>query len=244
MVGNHPLHAHCLPLEALSDLGVFGLAAWGLTAIWLLKVAKELWPSRPAMATALLVIPVHNLVDFSLFTSSVAVPVAVLVGWSVVLVRPEEAAEVRVDERFRWVPAVGGAVAVGLALLTFAGVSLKDAARGEAPHEQRLQSAIRAAKLVPWDAEAVDLVGEISLESGKPALAREGQTWLEIRQWQRPRSAARAQLMGRLAAVGGDAVGEVANLWRAHTSQPYDGRRREDFTEVADGLKGRSDATP
>lgn len=239
-VGNHPVHAHCMPLEFLADLGPFGLAAWCLAALWLLQIARRLWPERPEIAVALLVIPVHNLVDFSLFTSGVALPWAILTGWSLALTRSGEEVEATLSPAWRWAPVFGGAVAVALALLGMTGFFLMEAARSDAPLAQRRKWASRAAALRAWDAEAADLAGELGLESGNPALAREALSALEARLWQRPRSAARAQLLSRLATLGGDPAGGVANLWRAQNYQPYDARRREDFITMVEQLEGRS----
>lgn len=239
-VGNHPVHAHSLPLEVLSNLGIFGLIGLGLAATCLLWIVKRLWPERPEIAVALLVIPAHNLVDFSLYTSAVALPWAILVGWSFALTYSAGEGKAPVSPALRWIPIVAGAGAVAVALLALTGFFLKEAAQGESPLTQRLEWAGRAARLMPWDAEAADLAGEIGLETGEPAAAREAFSMLTARLWQRPRSAARAQLLGRLATLAGDPVGGVSNLWRAQKYQPYDGRRREDFVTMAEQLEGKS----
>ncbi len=238
-VGNHPVHAHSMPLELLADLGLFGLAAWVGAMIWLWRVARRLWPLRPEIAVALLVIPAHNLVDFSLYTTAVALPWAVLMGWSLALNGKAAEDESPVSPAFRWIPVLAGAGAVAVALLAVTGFTLKEVARGEASLEQRIESAGRAALLTPWDADATDLVGILALERGSPEIARESLALLEARLWQRPRSAARAQLMGRLATLAGDPVGGLASLWRAQENQPYDGRRRRDFESAAEHMKGR-----
>ncbi|MEN8163145.1 MAG: hypothetical protein ABFS37_03370, partial [Acidobacteriota bacterium] len=38
-VGNHPVHAHSMPLEMFADLGVFGLGLWFAAMAWILSVA-------------------------------------------------------------------------------------------------------------------------------------------------------------------------------------------------------------
>ncbi len=95
------------------------------------------------------------------------------------------------------------------------------------------------ATLTPWDADATDLICVLALESESPEVAHEALLFLEGRQWQRPRSAARAQLMGRLSSAAGDPVNGLACLWRAQESQPYDGRRWADFEIAAEKIEGR-----
>ena len=236
-VGNHPAHAHSMPLEMLADLGLFGLAAWIFAMVWLGCVAKRLWQQRPDMAAALLVIPAHNLVDFSLYTSAIALPWAILLGWSLALTRTAEEIEPPVSSGLRWIGVLAGAGAVGVALLALTGFTLKEAARAEASLEQRMEWAGRAALLASWDADAADLVGVIALESGRLEDAQQALSLLKVRLWQRPRSAARAQLTGRLATLAGDPVGGLGSLWRAQEYQPYDGRRREDFETAAEYLE-------
>ncbi len=82
-VGNRPRFAHSLPLEWLAELGPVGLLAIlaGGFALW--RLVRDLWPHRPDLAVAIAVVPVHNLVDFSMHGSGVALPWAVLVGWAV-----------------------------------------------------------------------------------------------------------------------------------------------------------------
>ncbi len=74
-VGNLPAHAHSLPLEWLAELGIVGLLAAAAGGLWLACLLRRLWPRRPELAVALAVVPLHNLVDFSLYTSGVALAV-------------------------------------------------------------------------------------------------------------------------------------------------------------------------
>ncbi|MEN8164328.1 MAG: hypothetical protein ABFS37_09375, partial [Acidobacteriota bacterium] len=197
------------------------------------------WPRRPDLAVALLVIPAHNLVDFSLYTSAVALPWAILLGWSLALTREGGEAEVAVSPGLRWIPVLGGAAAAAVTLLVFTGFTLKEAARGEGPFESRFEWARSAALLTPWDADATGLVGVLALESHDRETARQSLSFLDSRNWQRPRSAARAQLMGRLNAMAGDPVVGLTNLWRAQENQPYEWRRQKDFEVAAEELDRR-----
>ena len=237
-VGNHPVHAHSLPLEWLADLGLFGLASWILLTLGFVGVVRRLWRIRPEMAAALLVIPVHNLVDFSLYTTGVALPWAVLMGWSLALTREDEEVREPVSPALRWIGVLAATGAVGVAILSLSGTVLVEAARGGgAPFQTRQDWASQAAFLAPWSGDAVECVGALALESGDPAMAREALFFLENRRWQCPRSAARAQLMGRLAFLAGDEVTGLENLWRAKVVQPYDERRRRDFETASSKLE-------
>ena len=86
--GNRPRHAHSLPLEWLAEMGLIGGTAFVLAAVALWRLLRRLWPLRPELAVAVAVVPVHNLVDFSLYSSGVALPWAALVGWAVASSRP------------------------------------------------------------------------------------------------------------------------------------------------------------
>ena len=81
-VGNRPRHAHSLPLEWLAELGPIGLLAVVFAGLALWRLLCRLWPVRPELAVALVVVPVHNLVDFSFYGSGVTLAWAVLVGWA------------------------------------------------------------------------------------------------------------------------------------------------------------------
>ncbi len=89
-VGNRPAHAHSVAFEALAELGPAGLVGVVLLGLWLLRLTTDVWKSNPALALAIAVVPLHNLLDFSLFVSGVALPWAVLLGWAVALSKPPE----------------------------------------------------------------------------------------------------------------------------------------------------------
>ena len=81
-VGNLPIHPHSLPLEWMAELGAAGAALAAAAAIAVILLVRRVWPLRPELAVAVAVIPLHTLFDFSLNTSGVAVPWAVLAGWT------------------------------------------------------------------------------------------------------------------------------------------------------------------
>ncbi len=235
-VGNHPVHAHSLPFEWLAELGLAGLVAWFVLMIWLMKTAISLWRSRPELAVALLVIPVHNMLDFSLYTSGVALPWAVLAGWCLAVASAREPS-VQESQPLRIVPVVAAACALALALLNAAGAVFEIAA--EQKGQQQLQQALRAAAVAPWRTGPVDLAGRLALESDDPTAIREAADLVRRRRWQRPYSASRAQLLGRLAILENDPAAAVADLWQAGRAQPHDPRRREDYEQLVDQLSGR-----
>lgn len=240
-VGNHPLHAHSLPLELLADLGVFGFALWVAVSVFVIRLARRLWASRPEVSIALMVIPLHNLVDFSFYTSPVAFLWAFLVGSSMALVRPDQPLSNPCSKRWRWIPVLGASVVVSLALLSLTGSAMVEASKGDDPFDDRIARSHRAVKLVPWDAEIADRVGVLALEHGSAEIGALATGVLEASSWQRPRSASRAQLMGRLAELRGEPVSAVMHLWRATSFQPFDERRRVDFQKACERLERRDE---
>ena len=86
-VGNRPRHVHSMPLEWLAELGPVGLLASALAVLALWRFLRRLWSVRPELSVALAVIPAHNLVDFSLYGSGVALAWAVFLGWAIAIGR-------------------------------------------------------------------------------------------------------------------------------------------------------------
>lgn len=232
-VGNRPLHAHCLPLEWLAELGVVGALTWVLLFWLLLKHVGRLWPKSPGLAAALLVVPVHNLVDFSFYSSGVLFPWGLLLGWSLAMVRnPAERSPDRVPERLRILPVVVATVFLAFALLSLTSHYLVAAAEGYGPPEARLDWAYKAAALAPWSGMPVEAVGMIAFEMGDRSHARDAAEFVRRRSWQRPRSASRAHLEARLYQYAGDPVACLGQLWRAAALQPHEPRRQRAFEEA------------
>jgi hypothetical protein len=214
-VGNRPAHAHGLPFEALAELGPIGVVGAVTVFVCLLMLVRRLWPRQPALAAAIVVIPLHNLVDFSFFVSGVALPWAVLVGWAGSFARTDRT---RIAPR----PQLGRAVAVTVASLALAvtvlhatSLRVEQAASGASEPRARFQGALRALRLAPWRVEPQFLIATSAIQSGDKSLRDRAWTELDRHRWLRPRSEALATRRARLALARGDVSSSLAELWTA-----------------------------
>jgi len=242
-VGNRPVHAHSLPLEWLAEFGPVGFLASIVLFVVLWRLMRALWPHRPDLAAALAVIPAHNLVDFSLYGSGVAIPWAVLAGWGVALCRtaPE--------------PGRGGAGRTVLVLVTSAALALtvlhvtstvveEAAARSEIATD-RFSGATQARRLAPWRVEPLGLMASAGLESGEPELAAEALSELQRARWLRPRSSALAGLRARLALALGEVPTAAAEAWRSRHENPSNAAATDFANDLFERLdRGTEDAIP
>lgn len=239
-MGNRPLHAHNLPLEWLAELGIVGLAVCVLLACMLVKLVRDLWPRHPGLAAALLVPPVHNLVDFSMYSSAVLLPWGLLVAWSVALVKQEKVCPARcAPRRWRALPVVAASVAVALSVVTWTSQLLLDAARSEEDPEESFLLAKRSVVLAPWRAEPVEVLAVLALDARDRQLAELAAREMRAAFWQRPRSANRELMQSQLDQLTGDSVGGVVHLWSSTTLRPFDRRTRRAFEEISARMQGR-----
>ncbi len=217
-VGNRPRHAHSLAFEALAELGPVGLLGCALAGLALWRLLRELWPARPELAVALAVIPIHNLVDFSLYGTGVALPWAVLLGWALALRRGDSVLSAPARGRIVLV----GAVALALAgtVLHLTSIAVEDAAASREAAVDRLDGALDARRLAPWRVDPLGLVAAAAIDSGDPIDLARASTEMDRAQWLRPRSAALAGLRARLAIAAGEAPTAVAEAWFSETAQP------------------------
>jgi hypothetical protein len=195
-VGNRPAHAHSLPLEWAAELGIAGVLLCAVACWWLARVLIRLWPTRPELALAVGVVAAHNLLDFSLYTSGVAVPWAVLLGWGLAEIRPP-AGEAAAG-RSRTVLVAVSALAVALALLHATSVTLERAAGSPAAASQRFGDAALAHRIAPWRVDPLPLAAAAALESGDREKLIEARELVASGRRLRPRSATLAEAVGRL----------------------------------------------
>lgn len=235
VVGNRPAHAHSLPLEALGELGPVGLIVVLVLAAVLLRLAAALWPRDRALAVALLVVPAHNLVDFSLFVTGVAFPWAVLVGWGLATSDRSSGPVIRPRGRPLVVLAASGGLALASLHATSVVVERAAATASEAP--VRFDGARRALALAPWRVEPQFLLAAAALESGDASLHQQAWRELDRRRCWRPRSAALAERRAQLALSLGDPSAAVAELWGADELGAADPER----ASVLDDLLTRLD---
>jgi hypothetical protein len=238
-VGNRPAHAHCLPLEFLAELGLVGLAAMIVAGFFLIRLVCRLWPVQPALAVAILVVPLHNLVDFSLYTSGVALPWALLVGWGLAAVRPPEPCSV--DPKLRLVTAILAAVTVGLSMLHTTSVMMERSAATESDARQRTGILARAHRLAPWRVEPMVQAGLAALESGDIELTAEASGILDEGRWLRPGSASIAALASRLQLALGRPPTAIGEAWIAAEAQPFVPDHRDYLGLLVDRLTRMED---
>jgi O-antigen ligase len=234
-VGNRPAHAHSLPLEWAAELGLAGVAAVAAAVLGLVVLVRRLWPVRPELAAAVAVVPLHNLVDFSLYTSGVALPWAVLVGWGLAAVRrtPETAGE----DRLRPVAAAAAAVGVALALLHTTSVTVAGVAAAEQDPAESYARAVTAHRLAPWPCVVA------ALESADPSLIAEANGRLAASRWLRPQSAMLAGLASRLDLAQGRISGAVVEAWTAAHVQPSVTRNEVHLRNLIDRLAAAEHAS-
>lgn len=235
-VGNRPRFAHSLPLEWLAELGPVGLVAIlaGGFALWLL--VRDLWPRRPDLAIAIVVVPAHNLVDFSMHGSGVVLPWAVLVGWALAIRGPTQIAAT--GPRGRLIVAALAALALAAAILHATSVTvLETAGIGTSP-EQRYQSALAARRLAPWRTEPLETIAVAALETRDPRVISEASAELDGGRWLRPYSASLADLNSRLALALGRAPSAAAEAWRADQTQPENTVYEQRMEQLLHQLQG------
>jgi hypothetical protein len=204
--------------------------------IGVFRLAWTVWPHRPALAVSLLVIPLHNLVDFSLFVSGVALPWGVLVGWGLAVgcgrrdpVRPARDGVGLV---------IAATVACALVVLHATSEVVERAAASNEEPEQQFTGAVRALKLAPWRVEPQFLMAAAALESGHPLVVDRAFNELRAMQWVRPRSAALAERRAQLALARGSISVAVAELWAAVEMGGADPARERHLSELLDQLEG------
>jgi O-antigen ligase len=234
-VGNRPRHAHSLPLEWLAELGPIGLLGVLFAGLALWRLLCRLWPERPELAVALAVIPVHNLVDFSLYGSGITLAWAVLGGWAMAFVRTSSGPEpTPARGRVVFVTAVAGALAATVLHVTSLMVEESAAVR-EAPAE-RLYGAIEARRLAPWRVDPLGLISVAALETDDPQQILQARAELDRGRWLRPHSAALAGLRAELAVASGLVPTAISEAWISAFEQPSNEARSENLESLLSRL--------
>lgn len=234
-VGNRPRHAHSLPLEWLAELGPVGLLGALFAGLALWRLICRLWPERPELAVAVAVIPVHNLVDFSLYGSGVTLAWAVLVGWAAAFVNTSPEPEPKpVRGRVVFVTAVAAALAATILHVT--SLMVEDAASLRKDPSKKFDEALTARRIAPWRVDPLGLIAESALETGDPQRLSEARAELDRGRWLRPHSAALAALQAQLAAAGGMAPTAVSEAWISASEQPSDEMRVQSLDSLLNRL--------
>jgi len=235
-VGNRPRHAHSLPLEWLAELGPVGLLGVFFAGLALWRLLCRLWPERPELAVAVAIIPVHNLIDFSLYGSGVILAWAVLVGWAVAFVNTSpEPENAPVRGRVVFVAAVAAVLAATVLHVT--SLMVEDSASLREDPSERLDEALTAWRLAPWRVDALGLVAEAGLETSDKQRLSEARAELDRGRWLRPHSAALAGLCAQLAIADGMAPTAVSEAWISVSEQPSDEMRAENLESLLNRLE-------
>jgi O-antigen ligase len=241
---NRPSHAHCLPLEWLAEGGVLGLVAAVMLYTWLGRIIVRAWRRDRALAAAAMVVPVHNLVDFSWFNWGVAVPWAVVLGWTLAVVDDRGPVFVAPSRWLVGASAVATALAVGLAGLHWRASVLVRGAEDQ-PSLRAAQTTDRAAEMTPWNAVLGRVAAERWLDADPPRPDR-GLEILAHRRWLQPLSASHQNLRGVAALQAGRPSTAMAAVWWAAALQPHSDRRRRVLEEIVgpDGRNARDSGHP
>jgi hypothetical protein len=201
-----------------------------MLAVELWRLVRALWSDRPELAVAVMVIPAHNLVDFSLYSSGVALPWAVLLGWAIAEHRGESASET--TTMGRPVLVLAAALALALSVLHATSRTVGDAAVLRASPEEQLAGALEARRLAPWRVQPLGLAAMSALHSGDPDLVSAAARELDRARWLRPRSAALAGLRARLAVALGEGPTALSEASTANQEQPSN----SEFRRYLDGV--------
>ena len=225
----------------MSDFGIGGLAFWIYGMVLLLRLSRRIGRDSPGLAAAILVVPLHNLVDFSLFSSAVALPWVLLLAWaSARTTRPDPEAE-KPPPGWRAPALAVAGLAVILSMGHLAGVLRAESIDGD-PF-RNFANLHRAAILAPWRPMPVEEAAAIALESGNSALLPGATRLLENFAWQQPDSAVRAQLTAHTKARLGRPVEAAMLLRKAAKQQFRDDRRRREYHEFIEALREASGET-
>lgn len=238
-LANRPAHAHSQPLEWMAELGLFGLIATAVFFLWLGRLSATLWVRDRSLAVAVLILPVHSLVDFSLLTWGGAIPWAVVMGWACASPRP-----VTMPIRSQApVPAMAlvlvGVIATPLAALNWWSTAVERQILATDPAQVPAEHLLRAVSLAPWRTPALESTPAFAEVASRlqPGQADE---WIERSQWLRPGSAGRTHARALIELGAGRPVSALGNLWLAQRRQPENPER----VTVYSGLAGRLAPTP
>lgn len=223
-------YAHNTFLQLLAELGLAGLPAVGLALMWLAGTLRRGLASDPALALAVLVVPLHNLVDFSLYAPEVAIPWAVLAG---TLAGRAPRLPDRPAPAWLLVPIlVTGAFG---ATLLWRGETASTGALAGAG-EERVQRLVDAAAWTPW--AVTPLLTACQLAADTPpdvGLLAALEARLTERAWVRPSSGAWAECRARLLMTLGRHGEALVWVREARRRTPW----RQDLVELERACRGR-----
>jgi hypothetical protein len=212
---NEARHAHCLPVELVSDLGIplGSVAALAVLVLFLSPVLARETADR-GIAIALAAFAIHNLADFTFYLPSILIPAVILRGAS----SPSASARAPAFARASYAAAaVLSAVVVALSGLADAAIDRATEAAREGRHADAAAAAARSGRLAPWNADAAIVLAQASAATGR---LPEGLHAADRAVALAPDRAATREVRARLRAATGDTPGAYADLARAAASNP------------------------
>ena len=220
--------------EGLAELGPVGLAA-GLAVLAAIgSVAWRLRDRDPWLGAAIVVVPAHNLLDFSWWVSGVALPWAVLLGWALARLDSDAHQSSRSSryDPVRIMVTACGAVAVAVALLHATSRWMEWSVEPSDPAARRVATFEQAWRLAPWRTTPALEAAIAALETDERTALERAARRLDRVAWLRPFSADVAAVRARVEKALGDEAAAAAALWNA------DRRRRVVDPTVSDAGSG------
>jgi hypothetical protein len=204
--GNITPYTHNTYLELTTELGVAGLGVV-MAGVWsLARLLRSGMRSDTALALAVAVLPLHNLIDFSAYAPEVLLPWAVLAGTLTGRTRPLPSRPVP-----GWLLLVvlgGGCVASALSWRSETAL----AQSADAPPALAIELATKAASIAPWRVSPLEHATATAIASGvSTQVLQRLEAQLSSRFWVRPASAGLAEARARLL-LGQGRAGE-ALVW-------------------------------
>jgi len=226
-VPNHPQHAHCLPLEWLAEMGIPGLIFSLLLYGWVFSLARRLWNRNRGLSAALLIIPIHNLADFSFFEPGIAVVWGLLAGWAIAFLGDEE--NPKTTSGRPWLPALAAILAALFFGFTTLSAFLEQRLTRSTDQSMAVAARLDAFELAPWRPFPRELAEAARSAQGETARALEAA--LRRARWWRPHSAALASIASDLALHRGDLPGASRSFWESRAFLPLDRRAKRPTEE-------------
>ena len=219
-------YTHNTYLQLLAELGVAGAGVLAAGVAGLARLLRRGADASPALAAAVAVVPLHNLVDFSAYAPEILLPWAVLAGTLAGRVFRLPARPLRSP-----VAALLLGAAAVLAVLSWRSETELDRVQ-TAPQPEAPAHALAAASWAPWTVTPIELGAAMALSTGEtsPWLPRLDDA-LASRAWVRPASSSWAEARARIALALGRR-GE-ALLW------VREAQRRAPWRGELSGLEGK-----
>jgi hypothetical protein len=191
-VDNSTPYSHNTLLQLLAEGGVASVGVLAALVVALVSLVRRALATSPALALAVCVVPLHNLVDFSAYAPEVLWPWAVLAGTLAGRSLPPP----RPLPGWLLVPVLAGGVVLST-LLWRAGVELR-AAQTSSP-AVAVEHAMRAARLAPWTVTPALEAAGVALDRPVPRASLIAlDALLGERGWVWPLSSGWAEARGRV----------------------------------------------